>query len=875
MGQSKAAKFSDYVNTLRGSNSFPEYSRGNTFPAVAVPFGFNFWSPMTDANSTKWIYQYAKTKIEAFTISHMPSPWISDRQTFQFMPMSDKLVTNRAARAAGFSHSEETAKAHYYSVKFHNRIVTEIAPTDHAAIVRFTFPTDHSFLLFDSVDGLPGSIELDAAEGTISGYTDHVDGFLKNVPRMYVYATFSRPVAEAAKVEQQRDITSWVRFDTSADRVVEMRIATSFISVEQAKANLLEELDGKSFEQVKEEAQAAWDRLLGKIEVEGASEDQLVTLYSNLYRLFLYPNSAWENVGGKPMYATPYVKGNPVKEGKVYVNNGFWDTYRTTWPMYALLTPELAGEMMDGFLRGQTDGGAIARWSAPGWVDCMVGTNSDIIIADLYAKGIRNFDIQTAYESMLRNATVYSDDPAVGRKGLNRSIFLGYTPQDQVGESACWSLEGCLNDFGIAQLAAALGKDEEAAYFLNRALQYVNLFSPAKGFFRGRNSDGSWSTPDEEYDPYRWGYEYTEGNAWDYCTAVPHDGQGLANLYGGRQALSEKTDAIFQASKHYDVGSYRQIIHEMTEGYDVDLGQYKHTNQPVHHVIYMYNYAGTPWKTQYYVREVINRLYDSGLGTGNGYLGDEDNGEMSAWYLFGAMGFYPVSVGRPEYAIGAPYFTKMTIHLDNGKDIVIEAPNVSDTNRYVQRLKLNGREYAKNFLLHEDLAGGALLQFEMGPEPSAWGSDEHSVPTSITTGTEVPRPLADLAEGGKVTASAGDSAGQAFDNDSLTEWTAPQSSAWIQYELPQAGVVTMYTITSGAGDAALDPKSWKLLGSHDGTEWTVLDTRANETFGWRRQTRPFAVKNDRAYKFYRLEIERNNGGSSLAVAEIEVLGRQS
>ncbi|MBM7116892.1 GH92 family glycosyl hydrolase [Archangium primigenium] len=875
--QDAAALPSDYVNTLRGSHSGGGYSRGNTFPATAVPFGFNFWTPMTDANSTSWIYDYSRTSIQAFTLSHMPSPWMGDRQTFQVMPQTGSVVVDRASRAAAFSHANETARAHAYGVKFNNGIQTEIAPTDHAASWRFTFPGTTSYLLFDSVNGLNGSVSIDRANNVISGYVDHATGW-GPAPRMYVYAKFSKPFADALNVSGQRAVTSWVRFNTTAGEQVTMSMATSFISVAQAQSNLAQEIGTKSFDTVKAEAQTAWNALLGKIEVEGATEAQKTILYSNMYRTFLYPNSAWENVNGTPSYASPYASGHPVKPGKVYVNNGFWDTYRTTWPLYALLMPTLTGEMLQGFVNGYKDGGWVTRWSAPGYANIMVGTNSDVIFADAWLKGVRGFDAAAAYDSMLRNATTYSSEGAKGRKGMERSVFLGYTPQDVVGESTSWSLEGYLNDFGIAQMAQALGKTEEAQYFFNRSLNYVNLFSPSVGFFRGKNSNGTWRTSDADFKPHRWGCEYTEGNAWHYSTLVPQDGQGLANLYSGRAGLANKLDAMFSASRDYDVGCYGGVIHEMLEAYDVNMGQYGHSNQPVHHSLYMYNYAGTPWRTQQRVRDVLNTQYDAGLGTGDGYRGDEDNGELSAWYLFSAMGFYPVSMGRPEYAVGAPFFPKMTVHLENGKDIVITAPNVSDTNRYVQSATVNGMVSTRNFLPHTSLANGATLSFTMGASASTWGSGATDVPVSQTSGSAVAQPLVDVASTGTVSASGENSASgegivEAFDNNSRTKWLAFQNTPWIAIHLPAAKTVKLYTLTSGNDFPGRDPKSWTLQGSNNGTTWTTLDTRTGQDFPWRYQTRAFAITNTLSYSQYRLQVTENHGDVNTQLAEWELLGR--
>ncbi|PTL85499.1 alpha-1,2-mannosidase [Vitiosangium sp. GDMCC 1.1324] len=873
-----AALPSDYVNTLRGSNSGGGYSRGNTFPATTVPFGFNFWTPMTDANSTSWIYDYNRSAIQAFTISHMPSPWMGDRQTFQIMPMSGAVTVDRATRGAAFSHANETARAHYYSVKFNSGLQTEIAPTDHAAALRFTFPSTASYLLFDTVNGVNGSLSIDRTNGVVSGYTDHSSGW-GPAPRMYFYAKFSKAIADSANVTGQRAVTAWVRFNTTAGEQVTMSLATSFISAAQAQSNLAQEIGSKSFDTVKLEAENAWNALLGKIEVEGATDDQKTILYSNMYRAFLYPNSAWENVGGTPSYASPYASGNPVKTGKVYVNNGFWDTYRTTWPLYSLLIPTKTGEMLDGFVNGYKDGGWVTRWSAPGYANIMVGTNSDVIFADAYLKGIRNFDVAAAYDSMLRNAATYSSDAARGRKGMNRSVFLGYTPQDLVGESTSWSLEGYLNDFGIAQLAQALGKTDDAPYFLNRSLNYVNIFSSSVGFFRGKNANGTWRTSDADFKANRWGCEYTEGNAWHYSVLAPQDGQGLANLYFGKSGLANKLDALFAAPRDYDVGCYGGVIHEMAEAYDVNMGQYAHANQPVHHTLYMYSYAGTPWRIQQRVRDVLNNLYQSGLTNGYGYLGDEDNGEMSSWYLFSAMGFYPVSMGRPEYAVGAPYFTKMTVHLENGKDLVINAPNVSNTNRYIQSVTLNGVAYTRNYLPHSALVNGATLDFSIGASATTWGSGSGDVPASITTGSSVPQPLADVATGGTISASgdnaaSGEGTAQGFDDNSLTKWLAFQTTPWIRYQLTGgAKTVTLYTLTSANDFPGRDPKAWTLQASNDGVTWVTLDTRTGQDFPWRFQTRAFALNNTTAYSQYRLQINETHGDSITQLAEIELLGK--
>ncbi|MBU5440910.1 GH92 family glycosyl hydrolase [Paenibacillus sp. CECT 9249] len=908
---------SSYVDTRRGTNANGSFSRGNNFPAVAVPHGFNFWTPKTNAGSD-WIYQYQERNnaanlpaIEAFALSHEPSPWMGDRQTFHVMPSASTETPpiDRKSRALAFTHDNEIAKPYYYGVTFENGVQAELTPTDHAAMFRFTFPGASSNLIFDNQEN-NGGITLDAENRTITGYTDKRSGLSTGATRMFFYAEFDKPVLRGGKLSGSggggTNVQAYYQFDASADRTVTMKISTSLISVEQAKKNLeMEIADTDTFESVKERAQEQWDRKLGIIEVEGATEDQLVTLYSNMYRLFMYPNSAFENVGNvdEPKYQhadqTPI---NPctdstatrtcaaIKEGKVYVNNGFWDTYRTAWPAYALLTPSMAGELIDGFLQQYRDGGWVSRWSSPGYANLMVGTSSDVAFADAYLKGVTNFDVREFYQSAVKNAAVVPPNGNVGRKGMDSSVFNGYT-DTRTGEGMSWAMDGYINDYGIANLAAKLAEEadpddpyqpyyeDDALYYMNRARNYVHMFNPHIGFFNGRNAAGEWRSSPDTFDPAAWESDYTETNAWNMAFHAPQDGVGLANLYGGKEGLAAKLDEFFDTPE----SGYTSRIHEMREARDVRMGMYAHSNQPAHHIIYMYNYVGQPWKTQELVREVLDRLY-IGSEIGQGYAGDEDNGEMSAWYIFSAMGFYPLKMGSPEYAIGAPLFTKATIHLENGKDIVINAPNNSKENKYVQSLKLNGTEYTKNYIMHADLADGAVLDFDMGPSPNRdWGSGEADVPISITQGTDIPRPLIDktdrlIAQGlGRAVDSEGTAAAELnklFDNTSGSAATINGSAPWIQFQFMSGKEkINMYTLTSGGGSAAADPKSWILKGSNDGLEWTTLDTRTDETFQWRKYTRAFAIDGDAEYAYYRLEIAANNGGTTTSLAEMELLGQ--
>lgn len=876
--EKRKAHLSDYASTVRGTNSSGSFSRGNNFPATAVPNGFNFWTPVTNAGSTSWLYDYAKGNnednlptLQAFSASHEPSPWMGDRQTFQLMPSaaSGTPDASRTARALPFKHENETARPHYYGVTFENGLKAEMTPTDHAARMRFTYPGKDASMVFDNVSN-DGGLTLDPRTSSFTGFSDVKSGGSTGATRLFVYGVFDAPVTGSGKLSGGGgdDVTGYLRFDAGKDRTVNLRLATSLISIDQAKQNLAAEIPAsRSFARVEDKAQDTWDDLLGKVEVEGATANQLTTLYSSMYRLYLYPNSGFEKVGGKDKYASPFSPqvgsdtpthtGAKIVDGKVYVNNGFWDTYRTTWPAYSFLTPKKAGEMVDGFVQQYKDGGWISRWSSPGYSDLMTGTSSDVAFADAYVKGVK-FDAEAAYDAALKNATVVPPSSGVGRKGMETSPFVGYA-NTGTHEGLSWSLEGYVNDYGIAQMGEALYKKthkqrykDESEYFMNRARSYVELFDDKAGFFQGKDAKGDWRLPSDQYDPRVWGYDYTETNGWGYAFTAPQDSKGLANLYGGRDGLAKKLDTYFATPETAGpefVGSYGGVIHEMTEARDVRMGQYGHSNQVAHHVTYMYDAASQPYKTQEKVREVLGRLY-TGSEIGQGYHGDEDNGEQSAWFLFSSLGFYPLVMGSGEYAIGSPLFTKTTVHLENGRDLVVKAPKNSAKNIYVQGLKVNGRKWTSASLPHDLLARGGVLDFDMGSKPSAWGTGKNAAPVSITKDDKVPSPKKDVLKG----------AGALFDNTSAT--SAQVES--VELPAPAGTKAVQYTLTSAT--AAKAPTDWVLQGSADGTSWKDLDKRSGQTFAWDKQTRVFSVQAPKAYAQYRLVSKQ-----AATLTEIELI----
>ncbi|MDQ1654074.1 MAG: hypothetical protein QOI35_3274 [Cryptosporangiaceae bacterium] len=904
------ARLTEYASTIRGTQSSSSYSRGNNFPATAVPHGFNFWTPVTNAGSLSWLYEYSRMNnaqnlptLQAFSVSHEPSPWMGDRQTFQVMPSlaSGTPDATRTARALPFKHENEIAQPHYYSVAFENGIKTEIAPTDHAAMMRFTYPGSDANLIFDNVNN-NGGLTLDKDGRTVTGFSDQRSGLSVGAGRMFVYGVLDKPVTASGMLPNGggANVTGYMKTDLGDSKTLTLRIATSFLSVDQAKKNLaLEITDSDTFDNVKNRAEDAWDAKMKTIQVEGATSDQLTTLYSNLYRLNLYPNSAFENTGtsGAPVYKyaspvaaatgqnTPTQTGSKVSDGTMYVNNGFWDTYRTTWSAYTLLTPKTAGQMVDGFANQYKDGGWISRWSSPGYADLMTGTSSDAAFADAYVKGVRNFDAQAVYDAAVKNAMVTAPNGAVGRKGNNTARFLGYTP-DSTGESVSWALEGFVNDNAISNMSKAMydaaaptdpRKNEykdNIEYFRNRAQNYVHLFDPNVNFFQGKDEKGNWRLTPDKYDPRVWGFDYTETDGWNFAFSAPQDGQGLANLYGGKDKLASKLDTFFSTPETAQfTGSYGGVIHEMIEARDVRMGQYGHSNQVSHHITYMYDYAGQPSKTQAKVRDVLQRLY-SGSDIGQGYTGDEDNGEQSAWAIFSSLGFYPLVVGDDKYAVGSPLFKKATVNLENGKKIVINAPNNSAKNVYIQGMKVNGNKWGRTYLRHDTLAAGATIDFDMGPNPSSWGTGADQAPPSITTGPAVPNPLADSADlaTGVATGSDNTSTNALFDNTSDTRVTFTSATPWVQYQYngPRQRAV-YYTLTSG--DKAGDPTGWVLKGSYNGKTWTTLDTRTAQKFDSRLQTKAFKVANPNAYPLYRLEITGNTGETTTSLAELELLSK--
>ena len=721
--QEQLLRPSEYVSTLVGTQSDYTLSTGNTYPAVALPWGMNFWTPQTGKMGNGWAYTYGAHTIRGLKQTHQPSPWINDYGQFSLMPVRGKDKIDENARQSWFSHQSETARPYYYSVYLADHdVVAEMAPTERAAILRFTFPESaESGVVIDAFDR--GSCVKVLDERTVAGYTTRNSGGVPDNFRNYFVIRFDKPIESCKLFDGEREIAgssvegghalAAVYFTTRRGERVSARVASSFISEEQAVRNL-GELGDDSFDAVKEKAQARWDEVLGAIEVSGGSEEQYRTFYSCLYRSTLFPRKFYEiDAAGNPIHYSPY--NGEVLPGYMYTDTGFWDTFRSLFPLLNLVYPSVNAEIQAGLANTYRESGFLPEWASPGHRGCMVGNNSASVAADAILKGITpEGDVATLYEAMLHGRmAVHPTVSSTGRLGHEYYNTLGYVPYDVgINENAARTLEYAYDDWCIAQVAKKLGKTDDAAMLEKASKNYKNLFDPETRLMRGRNADGTFQSP---FSPYKWGDAFTEGNSWHYTWSVFHDVEGLAELMGGKEGFVQMLDSVFVVPPIYDDSYYGVRIHEITEMQVANMGNYAHGNQPAQHMIYLYDYAGQPWKAQWWTREVMDRLYSA---KPDGYCGDEDNGQTSAWYVFSALGFYPVCPGSDEYAVGSPLFRKAVIHLENGNTIEIDAPENSPENRYVGRMTVNGKTAGETFLKYGVLTSGATIRFDMQSEPN-------------------------------------------------------------------------------------------------------------------------------------------------------------
>ncbi len=723
-GYSQKTEWVDYVNPLMGTQSKFALSNGNTYPAIGVPWGMNIWSPQTGKMGDGWMYTYDADKIRGFKQTHQPSPWMNDYGQFSIMPVTGQMHFDQDARASWFSHKSESVKPYHYQVYLadHN-VKAEFTPTERSAIFRFKFPqTDTAGIIVDAFD--KGSyIRVIPGENKVIGYsTRYARGPLVNFHNFFVME-FSKPFQTVytmadGKVlndlEQKADHSlAGLRFSTQKDEIIEVRVSSSFISHEQAERNLRQELSGKSFEQIKAAGRDEWNDKLGRIAVEGGSIDDLRTFYSCMYRTLFFPHKMYEiDENGNPVHYSPY--NGKTLPGRRFAGTGFWDTFRALYPLLNLVFPSVNKEMQEGLINDYLEGGWLPEWSSPAYANIMIGNNSASVVAEAYVKGLRGYDINKLYEALLHGANNEGPINAIGRDGVEYYNRLGYVPYDvKVHENAAKTLEYAYNDFSIYQLGKLLNRpEEELKLYAARSLNYRNLFDNKHNLMMPKLQDGAFV---KNFNPLKWGDAFTEGNSWHYTWSVFHDPEGLAQLMGGKKEMVKMLDSVFSQPPLFDESGYGSVIHEIREMQIANMGQYAHGNQPIQHMIYLYNYGAEPWKAQYWVRETLKRMYRA---TPDGYIGDEDNGQTSAWYVFSALGFYPVAPAVPEYVIGAPLFKTATIKLENGKFILIHAPENSADNKYINWMTVDGKPYHKLFLNHHELMKGSLIQVGMTAKPN-------------------------------------------------------------------------------------------------------------------------------------------------------------
>ena len=736
LAQSK--DWTQYVNPLMGTQSSFELSTGNTYPTIARPWGMNFWTPQTGKMGDGWQYVYTANKIRGFKQTHQPSPWINDYGQFSIMPMVGKPEFDEEKRASWFGHKGEEATPYYYKVYLAEYdIVTEMSPTERAVLFRFTFPENaHSYIAVDAFD--KGSfIQIIPEENKIIGYSTRNSGGVPENFKNYFIIQFDKPFTYKATVnngniqenatEQTTDHAgAIIGFKTQRGEQVHARIASSFISFEQAARNM-KELGNDNLEQIKQKGQKAWNQVLGKIEVEGGNLDQYRTFYSCLYRSLLFPRKFYElDEAGKPVHYSPY--NGQVLPGYMFTDTGFWDTFRCLFPFLNLMYPSMNQKMQEGLVNTYKESGFLPEWASPGHRDCMVGNNSASVVADAYIKGLRGYDIETLWEALKHGANAHLRGTASGRLGYESYNQLGYVANNiGIGQNVARTLEYAYNDWAIYTLGKKLGKPEsEIDIYKKHALNYKNVYHPERKLMVGKDNKGVFNP---NFDAVDWSGEFCEGNSWHWSFCVFHDPQGLINLMGGKKEFNAMMDSVFVIPGKLGMES-RGMIHEMREMQVMNMGQYAHGNQPIQHMVYLYNYSSEPWKAQYWIREIMNKLYTAGP---DGYCGDEDNGQTSAWYVFSALGFYPVCPGTDEYIIGTPLFKSAKLHLENGKTITIKADNNQLDNRYIKEMKVNGKSQTRNFLTHDQLIKGANIQFQMSPVPNKQrGTTEKDVPYSLS-----------------------------------------------------------------------------------------------------------------------------------------------
>jgi predicted alpha-1,2-mannosidase len=696
----------ELVNILQGTNSTPEFSRGNTLPIAALPFGMAHWTLQSNARSP-WMFHPDARRIQGFRCTHQLSPWLSDYGYATFLPIRGEVQPEAGQRASSYNPDDDALSPHSLQLfLLRYRAHVELVPTERCCVLTATFedssPIQTPGLIFE-VPGKTNSIEPDADKQTIRFKSSaNAGGVLENFATYYVL-TFPEPWESIDLKQTTNSSIGTVHF--KAGKTIEARIATSFISFEQAEINLKNEVGSASPAALRDKAAASWNEHLNRIEIEGATTDQQRTFYSCMYRALLFPRTFHEPDAQGQMHHYSAFNGKVVP-GLMYADHGYWDVYRAWYPLMSILFPERLGEILQAWVNAYKEGGWLPQFPSPGYRACMTGSLIDSVFGDAAAKKIPGFNLSDAYEALSKHA-MNPGDPSkgYGRVGFEQYQKYHYVPADLIEQSAAETVDAAYGDFCIAQVAKALDKQQDYATLMKRSENWRNLYDKDAKFFRGKNKDGSWLTP---FDPYTWGSPYVEGGAWQHRWDAPHDIPGMIEAIGGKTTAAAALDKMLSVPPIFNLGVYGAEIHEMSEMAAVPFGQYAHSNQPSHHLLYLFAHAGRPDRTQFWARRVMNELY-----TPDTFAGDEDTGSMASWYILSSLGFYPTCPGKTEYTLGSPMFTKATIHLPGQKKFIVEAPGNRADTVYVRSISLNGQPHKEPVLQHSQIIEGGTMRCEM------------------------------------------------------------------------------------------------------------------------------------------------------------------
>ena len=696
----------DLVNPLQGTDSTSLFSRGNTLPIVALPFAMAHWALQSSDNDA-WFFQPHDERLQGIRCTHQLSPWLGDYGQTTFLPFTGDPSPEPAERASSYSSRELQIVPHALTMRLMRyRCQLELAPTERCAMMRVTFEESGEAGLFIDLPGKDAEVHRETSNGVVTALTRANNGGVPAGFASHYFVRFDTEIAHFDVRELADRRVAVIRFMVQAGKPITVRVATSFISFEQAACNLKSEMGDKPFDQVKSEAAAVWEDALGRVRIEGGSQAQHRIFYSGLYRALLFPRIWHErDAQGNLVHMSPY--SSKVEPGPMYADHGYWDVYRAWYPMMALLYPERLSQILEAWVNASKEGGWLPQFPCPGYRNCMTGSPLDFVFGDAVAKGVKGFDLDAAYQALKKHATQpVAPGLGYGRPAVSEYAKLGYIPCDLVVGGLAETLDSAYGDFCIAQVARAAGKLDDAAMFEERSQNWRKVFDPNTRFLRGKLTDGSWAeSGPTTFDPFLWGGPYVEGAAWQYRFSVPYDPEGLMEATGGKAAFLGYLEEMLAHPAKFKVGSYGREIHEMSEMAAVDFGQYAHSNQPVHHVLYMFTVARRRDRTQHWVHRVLNELYSV-----DNFCGDEDTGSMSAWYVLSSMGIFSMCPGKPEWVLGAPIFDQVDIRYPDGREIRIEAHS-KRPGAFFDKVTLDGAAVHDYFVPHSAFLKGARLVF--------------------------------------------------------------------------------------------------------------------------------------------------------------------